>query len=171
MAFRSHSIRSMAASKALISGVALQEVCDAAGWSSPHTFIRFYYLNLDSRQVPKCSRPSAVCYIWYRTGTRHYGGVILTFPIASKSKQTEFPWKWVFGYDCNLGSVKKEQTLRPRPYLLRACRRLAQTLSEWQFRLGRLYSFLVRDVTRSDVPLHLDWFHMCFKIYHAKRSP
>ncbi len=33
---------------ALISGVALQEVCDAAGWSSPHTFIRFYYLDLDS---------------------------------------------------------------------------------------------------------------------------
>ncbi len=35
-------------SKALISGVALQEVCDVAGWSSPHTFIRFYSLDLDS---------------------------------------------------------------------------------------------------------------------------
>ncbi len=34
MAVRSHSTRSMAASKVLISGVALQEVCDAAGWSS-----------------------------------------------------------------------------------------------------------------------------------------
>ncbi len=34
--------------EALISGVALQEVCDAAGWSSPHTFIRFYSLDLDS---------------------------------------------------------------------------------------------------------------------------
>ncbi len=31
MAVRSHSTRSMAASKALISEVALQEVCDAAG--------------------------------------------------------------------------------------------------------------------------------------------
>ncbi len=41
MAVRSHSTRSMAASKARISGVALQEVCDAAGWSSPHTFIKF----------------------------------------------------------------------------------------------------------------------------------
>ncbi len=48
MAVRSHSTRSMTASKALISGVALQEVCDAAGWSSLHTFIRFYYLDLDS---------------------------------------------------------------------------------------------------------------------------
>ncbi len=48
MAVLSHSTRSMAASKALISGVALQEVCDAAGWSSHHTFIRLYSLDLDS---------------------------------------------------------------------------------------------------------------------------
>ncbi len=48
MAVRSHSTRSMVASKALISGVALQEVCDAAGWSSPHTFVRFYFLDLES---------------------------------------------------------------------------------------------------------------------------
>ncbi|XDV36609.1 hypothetical protein PO909_006355 [Leuciscus waleckii] len=48
LAFRSHSTRSMAASKALISGVSLQDVCDAAGWSSPHTFARFYSLDLDS---------------------------------------------------------------------------------------------------------------------------
>ncbi|XDV42419.1 hypothetical protein PO909_011085 [Leuciscus waleckii] len=39
LAVRSHSTRSMAASKALISGVSLQDVCDAAGWSSPHTFV------------------------------------------------------------------------------------------------------------------------------------
>ncbi len=48
MAVRSHSTRSMVASKALISGVALQEVYDASGWSSPHTFIIFYSLDLDS---------------------------------------------------------------------------------------------------------------------------
>ncbi len=48
MAVRSHSTRSKVASKALISGVALQEVCDATGWSSPHTFVRFYSLDLDS---------------------------------------------------------------------------------------------------------------------------
>ena len=47
MAVRSHSTRSMAASKALMSGVALKDVCDAAGWSSPHTFVRFYSLDLD----------------------------------------------------------------------------------------------------------------------------
>ncbi len=48
MDVQSHSTKSMVASKALISGVALQEVCDAAGWSSLHTFIRFNFLDLDS---------------------------------------------------------------------------------------------------------------------------
>ncbi|XDV39759.1 hypothetical protein PO909_008949 [Leuciscus waleckii] len=45
---RAHSTRSMAASKALLSGVSLQDVCDAAGWSSPLTFVRFYSLDLDA---------------------------------------------------------------------------------------------------------------------------
>ena len=47
---RAHSTRSMAASMALLSGVSLQVVCDAAGWSSPHTFVRFY--NLDVAATP-----------------------------------------------------------------------------------------------------------------------
>ncbi len=34
-------------------------------------------------QVPKCSRPSAAHLISHRTGTRRYGGIVLTFPIAS----------------------------------------------------------------------------------------
>ncbi len=59
MAVQSHSTRIMAVSKTLISGVALQEVCDAAGWSSSNTFIRLYYLDLDSTSGSKCSCPSA----------------------------------------------------------------------------------------------------------------
>jgi len=38
----------MAASKALLSGVSIKEVCDAAGWSSPLTFVRFYGLDVDT---------------------------------------------------------------------------------------------------------------------------
>lgn len=37
---------SMASSKALLSGTSLQEVYDEARWSFPHTFIRFYSLDL-----------------------------------------------------------------------------------------------------------------------------
>ncbi len=57
MAVWSHSTRSTAASKALISGVALQEVCDAAGWSSHSSDFIVWTWTL--AQVPKCSRPSA----------------------------------------------------------------------------------------------------------------
>ncbi|XDV42657.1 hypothetical protein PO909_011277 [Leuciscus waleckii] len=45
---RAHSTRGMASSWAWSSGIALQEVCDAAGWSSPLTFVRFYSLDLDA---------------------------------------------------------------------------------------------------------------------------
>lgn len=39
----------------VIGEVSLQEVCDAVGWSSLHTFIRFYSLDLD--YTPGCSHP------------------------------------------------------------------------------------------------------------------
>ncbi|KAJ8009614.1 hypothetical protein DPEC_G00090730 [Dallia pectoralis] len=49
LAVRAHSTRSMAASKALLSGkVSLHDVCVAAGWSSPHLFVRFYQLDFSS---------------------------------------------------------------------------------------------------------------------------
>ncbi len=48
MGVRVHSTRSMAASKAFSLGVALQNICAAAGWSSPHSFVRFYNLDLAS---------------------------------------------------------------------------------------------------------------------------
>ncbi len=48
MGVRAQSTRGMAASKALSVDVVLQDVCAAAGWSSPHTFIRFYSLDLTS---------------------------------------------------------------------------------------------------------------------------
>ncbi len=39
-------------------------------------------------QVPRCFRPSAAHLISHRTGTRHYGDVVLTFPKCSDA--TEF---------------------------------------------------------------------------------
>ncbi len=124
MAVRSHSTRSMAASKALISGVALQEVCDAAGWSSPHKFIRFFGPGLYPRF------PGALVLVllaWFHTGQALVAMVMLYWRSQSVSYTTEFPWKGMFDYDCNLGFLKREQTLRSRPYLLRACKRIAQT--------------------------------------------
>ncbi len=151
MAVRSHSTRSMAASKALISGVALQEVCDAAGCSSPHTFVRFYSWTWTLPQVPKCSRPSAAHKI--HTGQALVAMVMLYWCSQSVFYAMEFPWKGSFGYDCKLGSLKRERMLRSRPYLLRACERLAQTFKLVTASFGQVYSLLVCDVTCSDVPI------------------
>ncbi|KAL0158986.1 hypothetical protein M9458_047062, partial [Cirrhinus mrigala] len=43
---KAHSTRSIAASKAFLEGVSMQDICNAAGWSTPLTFVRFYDLDL-----------------------------------------------------------------------------------------------------------------------------
>ncbi len=48
LSVQAHSSRSVASSQALFRGVPQDDICVAAGWSSPHTFIRFYNLNLDA---------------------------------------------------------------------------------------------------------------------------
>ncbi len=45
---KAHSTRGMAASKAFPAGVPIQDICDAAGWSTPLTFVRFYDLDLQA---------------------------------------------------------------------------------------------------------------------------
>ncbi len=47
---RAHSTRGVASSTALFRGVPLEDICMVAGWSSPHTFVRFY--NLDVNTAP-----------------------------------------------------------------------------------------------------------------------
>ncbi len=61
LSLRAHSTRGVASSQALFRGVPLEDICVAAGWSSPHTFVRFY--NLD---------------VWY--GSRFSGPVCLNRP-------------------------------------------------------------------------------------------
>ena len=43
---RAHSTRGMAASWALFKGVPMEQICAAASWSSPHTFVKFYKLDV-----------------------------------------------------------------------------------------------------------------------------
>ncbi len=47
---RAHSTRGVVSSQALFRGVTLEDICMAAGWSSPNTFVRFY--NLDVNTAP-----------------------------------------------------------------------------------------------------------------------
>ncbi len=48
LSLRAHSTRDVASSQALFRGVPLEDICVAAGWSSPHTFVRFYNLDIDA---------------------------------------------------------------------------------------------------------------------------
>lgn len=50
---RAHPTRSLAPSWALFRGVDLQEICAAARWSSPLTFVRFYMLDVSAPSVPR----------------------------------------------------------------------------------------------------------------------
>ncbi len=48
LSLRAHSTRGVASSQTLFRGVPLEDICVAAGWSSPHTFVRFYNLDVDT---------------------------------------------------------------------------------------------------------------------------
>ncbi len=48
LSLRAHSTRGVASSQALFRWVPLEDICVAAGWSSPHTFVRFYNLDVDT---------------------------------------------------------------------------------------------------------------------------
>ncbi len=48
LSLRAHSTRGVASSQALFRGVPLEDICVATGCSSPHTFVRFYNLDVDT---------------------------------------------------------------------------------------------------------------------------
>ncbi len=50
---RAHSTRGVASSTALFRGVPLEDICMAAEWSSPHTFVRFYNLDVNTAPGPQ----------------------------------------------------------------------------------------------------------------------
>ena len=75
----------------LVLGVSLQEVCDAAGGSFPHTLIGFKTYFWASLLGPRLFCLCCARLISHKTGTGHYGGVGIDVPIASISTQREFP--------------------------------------------------------------------------------
>ncbi|KAL0173132.1 hypothetical protein M9458_033443, partial [Cirrhinus mrigala] len=55
---KAHSTQGISVSKAFMSGVPMQDICDVAGWSTPLTFIRFYDLDLRVAPGSTVLRPS-----------------------------------------------------------------------------------------------------------------
>ncbi len=56
---KAHSTRSMVASKAFMAGVPMQDICNAAGWSTPLTFVRFYGLDIQATPGSSVLLPSS----------------------------------------------------------------------------------------------------------------
>ncbi len=48
---RAHSTRGIDSSWEWSSGVSISDICEVAGWSSPSTFARFYYLDVPALQA------------------------------------------------------------------------------------------------------------------------
>ena len=48
-----HSTRGMARSWALFKGVPVAGICRAASWASPHTFVRFYRLDVTASNLSR----------------------------------------------------------------------------------------------------------------------
>ena len=51
LGIRAHSTRGMASSWAWSSGIPIHDICAAAGWASPSTFVRFYNLEVPALQA------------------------------------------------------------------------------------------------------------------------
>ncbi|XP_053351317.1 uncharacterized protein LOC128520900 [Clarias gariepinus] len=51
---KAHSTRAMATSWALFKGMSVGDICAAASWSSPHTFVRFYRLDITAPSLAHC---------------------------------------------------------------------------------------------------------------------
>ena len=51
LGIRAHPTRGMASSWAWSSGISIHDICMAAGWASPSTFVRFYNLEVPALQA------------------------------------------------------------------------------------------------------------------------
>ncbi len=80
MGVKAHSTRSVAASKAFFAGVPLQDICNAAVWSTPLIFVRFYGLDI---RAPGLICPLALDVLHRDThwaGTSKSGSLGISFP-------------------------------------------------------------------------------------------
>ncbi len=62
--------RGMSSSWALFKGVTIQDICEAASWSSPHTFARFYKRNVTAQTLAHAVLSVRICDCESRVMTR-----------------------------------------------------------------------------------------------------
>ncbi|KAI2648012.1 50S ribosomal protein L2, chloroplastic [Labeo rohita] len=110
---RAHSTRSAASSWTLAHGTSLADICRAAGWATPNTFVRFYNLRVTSGNLRGDSLVSACCAI--PTGSERYSEL---FPLVNPGSS----WPPQFGLERSFCTVSGRGFLHPSrlwPYLSR----------------------------------------------------
>ena len=55
---RAHDVRKIAASLRALTGESLSDVLDAGQWSSPYTFLKHYFVSIDSAESDSVARPT-----------------------------------------------------------------------------------------------------------------
>ncbi len=68
LSLRAHSTRGVASSQALFRGVPLEDICVVAGWSSPHTFVKFYNLDVDTASGSQILSVELTVCCWFIIG-------------------------------------------------------------------------------------------------------
>ncbi len=108
-----HSTRGVASSQALFRGVPLEDICVAAGWSSPHTFVKFYNLDVDTAPGSQVclSEPTVCC--WFIIGPdrqRFSAWRVLVYRSRCVQRSIEFTYEENFsGYSRNPCSLNRER--------------------------------------------------------------
>ncbi len=115
LSLQAHSTRGVASSQALFRGVLLEDICVAAGWSSPHTFVRFYNLDIDtapgSQILSVWTGRILVVHYWTRWAAFLAWRVWYIVPKAWKAHAalSEPIIENVSGYSCNPCSLNRER--------------------------------------------------------------
>ncbi len=111
---KTHSTRSLAASKAFLASVSMLDICNAAGWSTPLTFVRFYGLGMRYTGL-FCS------LVLVHTRQEFVSLVAWASHSHSVSMQLEFLKGNVSGYACNHGSPWGTRRCVSVPYFRHPC--------------------------------------------------
>ncbi len=106
---QAHSTRVVASSQAFLNGASMDDICAAAGWSSPSTFVKFY--SLDVRMAPGSWVLSAWADAFFRSQLSQVRQAWwYSIPIRWRHRSIEVTYeKEHLGYVCNHGSLHRER--------------------------------------------------------------
>ncbi len=138
LSLRAHSTRGVASSQALFRGVPLEDICVAAGWSSPHTFVRFYNLDVDTLQVLRSCLFEPTVHCWFISGPdrQRFSAWLVWYIVPDAvNAALSLPMKEnVSGYSRNPCSLNRKRDAAYAAKLLTLLTLLTEISEEWMAR-------------------------------------